>query len=100
MEEKNIILETVIVDSDSLLQGVQIKDVNFARMKLSLVGVISTNLIHQKHKNKYKVHKQHFYFNPVGYFTLQTNDILVLLGRDFSIEHFKNTLRKSLLTFS
>ncbi len=98
MEEKNILLDTVTVESGSLLHGMQIGDLNFARMKLSLVGVISSNSIHKKHRNQYKVHKQHFYFNPENHFTLQTGDILVLLGRNFSIDHFKDRVQKSLLT--
>lgn len=97
MEEKNIVLETVDVDAGSLLEGLQIGELNFALLKLSLVGVISSNLLHQKHRNQYQVHKQHFYFNPEAHFTLQADDILVLLGRNFSIDHFKDLVQKSLL---
>lgn len=98
MEENNILMDTVKVDQGSFLEGVHIEEMDFAAMKLTLVGVISDNSEHRHHKNKYKVHQQHFYFNPVGHFKLHAGDLLLLLGRDLSIEHFKSQIGKSLLT--
>lgn len=95
--EKQVLLETIAVEAGSPIEKVQISDIDFPAMKISLVGVISSNPIHKKHKNQYKVRKHNFYFNPAPHFVLHQNDILVLLGRDLSIDHFKFLLEKKRL---
>ena len=97
--QKQIQMETLIVHPNSLLAGTQIKDIDLDRRKLNLVGVISANKIHQKHRNRYKVKNEHFYFNPEGHFELQEQDILVVLGREYSIEYFQSQIEKSRLAF-
>jgi voltage-gated potassium channel len=62
-----------------------------------LVGVISANPVHRKHKNSYKVKNQHFYFNPESYFVLRSGDLLVVLGRDAGIDYFREQIEKSQL---
>jgi len=59
------------------------------------VGVISTHSLHQKHKNKYPIKDQHFYFNPATSFELQANDLLVLLGKEVSIDYFRQQIEES-----
>lgn len=56
--------------------------------------MISANPIHLKHKNKYQVNQQHFYFNPAEQFILRHGDILVLLGRKFGIDHFRDQVER------
>lgn len=92
--EKQVLLETIAVEPDSPIEKMKISDINFPAMKISLVGVISSNPVHKKHQNRYKVRKHNFYFNPAPHFILHMNDILVLLGRDLSIDHFKFLLEK------
>jgi hypothetical protein len=58
------------------------------------LGVISDNPIHLKHKNKYQVKQQHFYFNPEVDFILRHGDMLVLLGRKYGIDHFRDQVEQ------
>lgn len=95
--EKQVLLETITVEPGSPVEKMQIRDIDFPAMKISLVGVISSNPVHVKHKNQYKVRKHNFYFNPAPHFVLHMNDILILLGRDLSINHFKFLLEKNRL---
>jgi voltage-gated potassium channel len=96
-EEKHILMETILIPKDSDLDGIQIKQVEFKQRRLKLIGIISSNPLHCKHSNRYKVQNRHFYFNPPGEFHLQNNDILVLLGREYSIDYFKDQIEKSTL---
>jgi voltage-gated potassium channel len=93
--QKQILMETLTVYPNSLLENRKIADIEFSNRKLTLVGVISANKIHQKRRNRYKVMDQHFYFNPEGYFELQAQDMVVVLGRKYSIEHFQDQIKKS-----
>jgi len=61
------------------------------------ITVVSDNKIHAKRKNRYKLKKQHFYFNPESSFVLHQGDILVLLGRQLSIEHLQDLIETSRL---
>jgi len=96
-EEKHILMETILIPKGSETDGMQIKQVEFEQRRLTLIGVISNNPLHSKHRNRYKVYNRHFYFNPAGEFVLQDGDILVLLGREYSIDHFKDQIEKSSL---
>ncbi len=94
-EQKQIIMDTIEVPTGSFLENLQIGDIGLKHRKLTLIGVISTNQKHRKHRNRYKVHNQHFYFNPVKHFELQAQDMLVVLGREYSIEYFQDQVVKS-----
>ena len=96
-EEKQFIMETLCVYSGSIIDGMKISEIDFERRKLMLVGVISANPVHRKRKNSYKVINQHFYFNPEPYFVLRAGDLLVVLGRDFGIDYFRDLIEKSRL---
>ncbi len=96
-EQKNIQMEAVVVSPDSMLENTPLGDFDFAGIKLTLIGVISSNPIHLKHKNKYPIKQQHFYFNPESDFRLQQQDILVVLGREYSIHHFYGQIEQSRL---
>ena len=60
--EKQVLLDTIVVEAGSLIEKVKIGDLDFPGMKISLVGVISSNPVHKKHKDQYKVHKHFFLF--------------------------------------
>jgi len=96
-EEKQFILETLCVHSGSIADGMKISEIDFERRKLMLVGVISANPVHRKHKNSYKLKNQHFYFNPEPYFVLREEDLLVVLGREIGIDYFRDQIEKSRL---
>ncbi len=96
-EQKQILMETLIVYPNSLLENKLIGDIDFKHRKLTLVGVISANKIHLKRRNRYKVKNQHFYFNPENHFELLAQDMVIVLGRKYSIEHFQDQIEKSKL---
>ncbi len=94
-EQKYILMETVVVRKGSMLENTRIGDCEFSKKKLTLFGIISSNPVHLKHRNKYSIKQQHFYFNPAADFRLQDQDILVLLGREYSIDHFRDQIEQS-----
>jgi len=96
-EEKEFIMETLCVHSGSVVDGAKIADIGFEKRKLMLVGVISANPEHRKHKNSYQVKNQHFYFNPEQYFVLRAGDLLVVLGREYGIDYFRDQIEQSRL---
>ena len=96
-EEKQFIMETLCVHPGSVIDGMTIFEVGFELRKLMLVGVISTNPVHRKHKNSYKLKNEHFYFNPERYFVLRAGDLLVVLGREIGIDYFRTQIENSRL---
>lgn len=90
-------METVLITEKSPLDTQKISQLDLQRHKLTLLGVISANAVHLKHKNKYRVKQQHFYFNPEQHFILRQGDMLVVLGRKYSIAHFRNEIEKQRL---
>ncbi|MCK5830913.1 MAG: NAD-binding protein [Methylococcales bacterium] len=95
--QKNISMDTLIVSPNSLLDKLKIDNLDLEKRKLTLIGVISSNKKHLKHRNSYQVKNQHFYFNPEKYFELQEQDILVVLGRKYSIDYFQDQIKQSSL---
>lgn len=96
-EKKHILMETIVVHPGCHLENMAVGNTDFTQRKLTLVGVISADPSHRKHHNQYRMPGQHFYFNPGPNFILRGNDVLVLLGRRYSIDYLKNQLEKSLL---
>ena len=93
--QKQIQMETLIVLSGSMIESQRIGELKLENKKLSLVGVISSSHLHTRHQNRFKIKNQHFYFNPAKHFELQAEDILVVLGRKYSIDHFQDQIKKS-----
>jgi voltage-gated potassium channel len=96
-ETKQIVMNTVTVQPGSFLVQMAIGNVGFVQRKLTLVGVISSNNAHLKHRNRYQLKNRHFYFNPDKHFELQEQDLLIVLGREYSLEHFRDQVEKSRL---
>ncbi|MDO9215030.1 MAG: NAD-binding protein [Methylococcales bacterium] len=94
-EEKNFVMETLCIHSGCFIDGTRLADIDFAERKLMLVGIISTHALHHKHKNRYAIKDQHFYFNPAASFELQAQDLLVLLGKEVSIDYFRYQIESS-----
>lgn len=95
--QTEITMETVLVSERSPLDNQRIDQLELHANKLTLLGVISDNPIHHKHKNKFQVKQQHFYFNPEARFVLRQGDMLVLLGRKYGIDHFRDQVEQSRL---
>ncbi len=93
--DSDIVMETINVHLGSDLEGKEISTIDFLQRKLILFGVISANPEHRIHKNSYQIKSQHFYFNPPAHFLLRAGDLLVVLGRIMSIEHFNSQIAKS-----
>lgn len=89
-QENQSCMVAVALIPDSILIDKTLAEMDFEQRKLILIGVISTHEAHRRHKNCYEVNHQQFYFNPVPHFVLQEGDILVLLGRNVSIENFQS----------
>ncbi len=92
--EKQLAMEAVKVLHGSQLIDKSIAEMDFEQRKLILIGVISNHAAHHRHrKNRYEVNDQQFYFNPDAHFILQEGDLLVLMGRNVSISHFRSQFR-------
>ena len=89
-QENQSSMETIEVRTNSILIDKTLAELDFVQLKLILIGVISSHAAHRRHKNCYEVNQQQFYFNPVSHFVLQEGDLLVLLGRNVSIENFQS----------
>lgn len=92
--QTEIVMDTLLVTEHSPLDNTRIEQLELHDKKLTLLGVISANPIHLKHKNKYQVKQQHFYFNPSPQFILRHEDILVFFGRKYSIDHFRDQVEQ------
>lgn len=96
-EESHVIMGTLCVYSGSFIEGMTVAGIDFEQRKLMLLGIISANPVHQKHKNSYPIKNQHFYFNPESYFVLRESDLLVVIGREYAIEYVRDQIEKSRL---
>lgn len=90
-------METILVSDGASLENQPIAELDLERNKLTLLGVISSNPEHLLHKNKYQVKEQYFYFNPDSTFILRCKDILVVIGRKYSIDHFRDQIEQNRL---
>jgi voltage-gated potassium channel len=96
-EQKHIQLETILITEDSMLENTHVSEIDFEQLRLVLIGVVSSNQLHLKHRNRYQLKHQHFYFNPASNFLLQAQDILVVMGREYSVDHFRDQIEQSRL---
>jgi voltage-gated potassium channel len=96
-EESHIIMETLCVYPGSFIEGMSLAEIDFEQKKLMLLGIISVNPTHQKHRNSYPIKNQHFYFNPELHFVLCDGDLLVVMGREYAIDYFRVQIDNSRL---
>lgn len=96
-DNKDVQIEALTISQNCFLDGVSLQESNFDQYKARLIGIVSDNPSHVKRRNRYKLHHQHFYFNPDSRFVLHEGDILVLFGRKLSIEHLQDLLETSRL---
>ncbi|MCW8944708.1 MAG: NAD-binding protein [Sedimenticola sp.] len=96
--QNGIGLETVTVRPESTLEGRTISEVDFAGYKLILFGVISHLDRDPDHDTiAYDLKWKRIHFNPKAGFVLNGNDLLVLIGHEYSITHFKDRLESGAL---
>ncbi|NOQ17554.1 MAG: potassium channel protein [Methyloprofundus sp.] len=95
--EKDVQIDALTVHPNCFLDGLMVHEANIDQYKARLLGIVSDNPKHVKHRNRFKLHNQHFYFNPDPKFILGAGDILVILGRQLSIEHLQDLIETSRL---
>ncbi len=89
----NINLDTITISHNSVLNELVIGKIQFAAHKLQLFGVITKRSRQcQQIEKSFPLKYNHFYFNPNAEFKLQTGDILLIIGHQYSIVHFKDKL--------
>lgn len=87
---KGIHLEPLPVPPGSQLDGSQVGAMDFTARNLLLFGVIRPNTdALPAEEEHYLMTDKRFFFNPRAEFTLQAHDILVLIGYDVSLSHFR-----------
>ncbi len=86
-------IETVSFPVIAGIDHFYLQDIDFARFKLTLLGMITANTASSESKNKtYSLRKHRFIFNPRPSMMVHQAMTLVVFGHRYSIEHFKNRL--------
>ena len=91
--EQDVILDTVLVPPDSQICGQTLAEINLSGSRLLLFGIIMSR--HEQAlpgSELYPMDDRHFYFNPPRSFRVEAHDMLVLVGHQFSLQHFRRTL--------
>jgi len=92
---KGIHLEPLPIPEGSRLDGRRVGDVDFTSSNLLLFGVIRGPAPPPPEgHDRYEVGGKHFYFNPPADFSLRVHDILILIGYDVSLSHFRALERR------
>jgi voltage-gated potassium channel len=94
--EKHLRMEAVMVREGSALEGRRIADVRIDDFRLILFGVIGAQHDGRGAHHGYALRARYFFFNPPGDFVLHPNDILVVFGHEYSLNHFKEQADKGL----
>ena len=93
---KDVGTDAVVVPPDSLADGKSIDAIDFPHYRLVLFGVVVPGgRDSDAHTSVFELDEQQFHFHPPGDFVVRSDDILVLFGDDFSLNHFKDKLGKS-----
>jgi voltage-gated potassium channel len=88
-------LETVMVSSGSILDGVSIGEIDFRAYKMILFGVItSEERSGGEGESVYGMKSRRLFFNPQRDFQLQGGEIIMVFGHELSIVHFKECLER------
>jgi voltage-gated potassium channel len=91
-------IEALRIKAESGLVGRRMDSIDFRQRKLTPFGVIRderSNVV-QGH-DYYELQGRDFFFNPKADFTLKENDLLVLLGHEYSVVHFRDCLERGIL---
>ncbi len=87
---KGIHLEPVHVSPGAWLDARQVGDIDFSGLHLMLFGVIRPHASPAADgHDRYELRDAHFYFNPKPALRLHAHDVLMLVGHQASLAHFK-----------
>ncbi len=89
---KNALCEQVEVIRGSFLDGATIKDIDFDKYKLILLGIVRIDPYARSEELQHK-----FQFNPDENERIEAGDILIVMGYTISIAHFKSQVIESSL---
>jgi voltage-gated potassium channel len=92
---KGIHLEPLPVPEGSRLDGRRVGDIDFAAGNLLLFGVIRSQAAPPEDSRHYEIAGKRFFFNPPPGFILMAHDILILIGYDVSLSHFRAQHRQA-----
>jgi voltage-gated potassium channel len=93
--KNDVILDTLLVPGDSFICSRPLGEVDLARYKLLLFGVITLGEAESAPvRGLYPLPNRQFYFNPPADFRLKDRDILVLLGHRDSLHHYRRLLER------
>jgi voltage-gated potassium channel len=92
---QKVSLETVMVSSGSILDGVSIGEIDFRAYKMILFGVItSEERAAGKGESVYGMKSRRLFFNPQRDFRIEGGEIIMVFGHELSIVHFKECLER------
>ncbi|MCG7981179.1 MAG: NAD-binding protein [Candidatus Thiodiazotropha lotti] len=88
-------IEAVRIKRDSSLVGKQMGEIDFLARKLIPFGIIRDGCCDSEIDNScFNLNERCFYFNPGERFALQANDLLVLIGHEYSVIHLRDCLER------
>jgi voltage-gated potassium channel len=91
-------IEAVRIKQDSGLVGRRIDGIDFKQRKLTPFGVIRDEACDENEAHAhYDMQGRCFFFNPKDDFTLKKDDLLVLMGHEYSVVHFRDCLERGTL---
>jgi voltage-gated potassium channel len=91
-------IEAVRIKQESGLVGRRMDSIDFRQRKLTPFGVIreEANGVDEEHPY-YDLIGRIFFFNPKYNFILKKDDLLVLMGHEYSVVHFRDCLERGIL---
>jgi voltage-gated potassium channel len=96
--QSNVGIEAVRIKHDSTLVGRRMGEIDFISRKLIPFGVIrEAECEADEAHNRFKLDRRCFYFNPSDTFPLQAEDLLVLIGHEYSVIHLRDCLESGSL---
>jgi voltage-gated potassium channel len=97
--EKGIEFNSVIVSKNSFVDKQRVDKIGFLKRKLLLFGILrdTKNSFDMGYIKSYEVGSKRFYFNPTNNFILLEGDIMIVLGRKFHIDKFREEVDLSAL---
>jgi voltage-gated potassium channel len=88
-------IEAVRIKQESGLVGRRMDSIDFRQRKLTPFGVIREGECGAPEGHlHYDLQGRSFFFNPNDDFSLKKNDLLVLLGHEYSVVHFRDCLER------
>ncbi len=91
-------IEAVRIKHESVLVGRRMDSIDFKQRKLTPFGVIREESAETAEEHaRYNLQGRCFFFNPKHNFTLYKDDLLVLLGHEYSVVHFRDCLERGTL---